>query len=189
MSGVELRALMGWVPSGVAVVTVGAGRRQIGLTVASLVALSLEPPLVGVAISRQAAMHELLREAGGFAVSILAAGQERLADHFARGVPPIAMWDGIVTEAGEFDAPLLAGALGWLECRLADELPVGTHSLYVGEVLRVQLGEEAPALTRARGDYLAWHRPPVAGPASESRVSGAAQRPILPTLPDSEEAL
>ena len=60
-------------------------------------------------------MHELLREAGGCALSLLAAGQEWLAQHFARGVPPIAMWHGIATE-GAAGAPLLVGALGWLEC-------------------------------------------------------------------------
>ena len=99
-------------------------------------------------------MHELLREAGGFAVSILSASQERLAQHFARGVPPIAMWHGIAVQAGASGAPLLQGALGWLECRLRDELAVGTHTLFVGEVLCVELGEDAPALQRSRGEYL-----------------------------------
>ena len=154
MFGEELRALMGRVPSGVAVLTVDANGQPLGLTVGSLVALSLQPPLVAIVVSRQAAMHELLREAGGFAVSILAASQESLAQHFARGVPPIAMWDGIAVQAGVSGAPLLQGALGWLECRLHDELAVGTHTLFVGEVLRVELGEDAPALQRSRGEYL-----------------------------------
>ena len=95
MFGEELRALMGRVPSSVAVLTVDPNGQPLGLTVGSLVALALEPPLVAIVVSRQAAMHELLRESGGFAVSILAASQESLAQHFARGVPPIAMWDGI----------------------------------------------------------------------------------------------
>ena len=87
MSGEELRALMSRVPSSVAVVTVDANGQRLGLTVGSLVALSLEPPLVAVALSRQAAMHEPLREAGSFAISILATGQERLAQH--RRVAPL----------------------------------------------------------------------------------------------------
>ena len=80
MAGDELRTLLRDVPSAVAVVTVEAGGKAAGLTVDSLVSLSLEPPLVGVAISRHAAMHELLRRSGGFAVSVLAAGQEWLAE-------------------------------------------------------------------------------------------------------------
>ena len=99
VAGDELRALMRRVPAGVAVVTVDLDGQRAGLTVASLVSLSLEPPLVGVAIRRDAALHELLREVGTFAVSLLAAGPEHLAQHFARGVPPIALWEGIPLRA------------------------------------------------------------------------------------------
>lgn len=153
MASKQLRALMACVPSSVAVITVDADGQRLGLTVGSLVALSLEPPLVAIGVSRQSAMHELLREAGGFAVSILAAGQEWLAQHFARGVPPIAMWHEVPLKAVVSGPPLLAGALGWLECGLGDELPAGSHTLFVGEVLRVELGNAAPPLLRFRGEY------------------------------------
>jgi flavin reductase (DIM6/NTAB) family NADH-FMN oxidoreductase RutF len=149
----DLRGLLGRYPAGVCVVTVDAGRQKLGLTVASLVSLSLEPPLVGFAVSKEAAMHELLREAGGCAISLLAAGQEWLAQHFARGVPPIAMWHGIGTEEGATGAPLLVGALGWLECSLREEVAAGTHTFFSCEVRRVELGEDAPALVRVRGEY------------------------------------
>jgi flavin reductase (DIM6/NTAB) family NADH-FMN oxidoreductase RutF len=149
----KLRSLFGRVPAGVAVVTVDAGGHRLGLTIGSLVALSLEPPLVGFAVSRDAAFHELLREAGGCALSLLAAGQDWLAQHFARGVPPIAMWHGIATEAGASGAPLLVGALGWLECSLREEVTVGTHTFFVCEVQRVELGVDAPGLVRVRGTY------------------------------------
>jgi flavin reductase (DIM6/NTAB) family NADH-FMN oxidoreductase RutF len=64
----ELRELLGRYPSGVCVVTVDADGQKLGLTVSSLVSLSLEPPLLGFSVSREAAMHELLREAGGCAI-------------------------------------------------------------------------------------------------------------------------
>lgn len=149
----DLRALFGRFPSGVAVVTVDAGGQKLGLTVGSLVSLSLDPPLVGFAVSRQAALHELLREAGGCAVSLLADGQDWLAQHFALGVPPIAMWHGVATEPGAAGAPLLVGALGWLECALDREVAVGTHTFFVCAVERVELGVDAPPLVRVRGAY------------------------------------
>ena len=153
MASESLRDLLGRSPHGVAVVTVGVGEQRLGLTVGSLVGLSLEPPLVGFAVARNAAMHELLREAGGCAISLLAAGQEWLAQHFARGVPPIAMWHGIAAEEGARGAPLLAGALGWLECEVDEAVGVGDHTFFACSVLRVELGEDAPALVRVRGTY------------------------------------
>src|SRR6266511_5279704 len=55
---------MGRFPAGVAVVTVDLDGQRLGLTVASLVSLSLDPPLIGVAVRLDAALHELLHEAG-----------------------------------------------------------------------------------------------------------------------------
>src|ERR671937_1480096 len=130
---------MGRFPAGVAVVTVDAGGQRVGLTVASLVSLSLEPPLVGVAVRRDAALHELLREAGTFAVSMLAAGQETVAQHFARGVPPIALWEGVAVR-DEQGPPLLEGALGWLTGRVVDEVGAGEDTFFVGEVGSIEDG-------------------------------------------------
>jgi flavin reductase (DIM6/NTAB) family NADH-FMN oxidoreductase RutF len=71
-------------------------------------------------------------------------------------VPPIALWEAVdvVGERGA-GAPLLAGALGWLEAAVAGETPAGTHTLFVGSVTRVSLGPGVPGLVRARGDWLA----------------------------------
>ncbi len=140
------------VPTAVAVLTVAVEEERLGLTVSSFVALSLEPPLVGASISRQAAMHELLGRAEGFALSVLAEGQEAVAAHFARGVPPIAMWHGIETREGS-TAPLLAGAIGWLECSLRERIDAGDHTLYVGEVTSVEQGAPGRALVRVDQAY------------------------------------
>jgi flavin reductase (DIM6/NTAB) family NADH-FMN oxidoreductase RutF len=153
VTGDELKALMRAVPQPVSVVTVDAGGQKAGLTVVSLVSLSLEPPLVGVAVGRHAALHELLREAGAFAVSILASGQEAVAQHFARGVPPIILWQGIETRTGELGAPLLEGALGWVECRLASEHPTGDHTFFVGDVVSAARGPGREALVHLRQTY------------------------------------
>jgi flavin reductase (DIM6/NTAB) family NADH-FMN oxidoreductase RutF len=140
------------VPHGVAVLTVDVLGERLGLTLDSLVSLSLEPPLVGVSISRQAAMHELLRDAGAFALNLLAGDQAALAQHFARGVPPIALWQGIALREGE-GAPLLEGAIGWIGCLVAAEHPAGDHTFFVGEVESVEAGEPTPPLVHVDGRY------------------------------------
>jgi flavin reductase (DIM6/NTAB) family NADH-FMN oxidoreductase RutF len=140
-------------PSGVAVVTVDLEGERIGLTLGSLVSLSLDPPLVGISIGRDAALHELLRRSGRFALSLLAEGQEAVAQHFARGVPPIALWQGIEARAGSTGAPLLGGALGWIECRTSAEYAAGDHTFFVGEVLAVERGRVGAPLVYLEGRY------------------------------------
>jgi flavin reductase (DIM6/NTAB) family NADH-FMN oxidoreductase RutF len=150
----QLRAVMRRFPTGVAVVTVDLDGQRAGLTVASLVSLSLEPPLVGVAIRRDAALHELLREASDFAVSMLAAGQDRLAQHFARGVPPIALWDGIPLRDAP-GPPQLEGAVGWLMARTTAEHATGDHTFFVGEVESAEPGPVQSPLVFHGQSYLA----------------------------------
>jgi flavin reductase len=153
VTGDELRALFREVPSPVSVVTVDVAGQAAGLTVDSIVPLSIDPPLVGIALRRHAALHELLRQAGAFAISVLASGQEQLAQHFARGVPPIGLWTGIETSKGGLDAPLIEGALGWIECRLSSELLAGDHTFFVGEVTSVRRGPGQEALVHLRRAY------------------------------------
>jgi flavin reductase (DIM6/NTAB) family NADH-FMN oxidoreductase RutF len=146
----DLRALLSRFPAGVAVVTVETRAQLIGLTVGTLVGLSLQPPLVGFAVARAAALHELLREAGACAISLLAGGQDDVAEHFARGVPPIGMWDGIAIEPSA-GPPRLTGALGWLACNVDCEVAAGTHTFFVCGVEQVVPGADAPGLVRVRG--------------------------------------
>jgi flavin reductase (DIM6/NTAB) family NADH-FMN oxidoreductase RutF len=127
---------------------------RLGLTIGSLVSLSLDPPLVGVSVSMQAAMHELLRRADGFALSLLAGDQEAIAQHFARGVPPLAHWHGIATRPEAEGAPLLEDAIGWLECRTAAAHEAGDHTLFVGEVVAAERGRPSPPLVYVDHRYI-----------------------------------
>ncbi len=79
--GAEQRALFRRWPAGVSVVVADVDGRRAGLTVSSLVSLSLEPPLVGISIALEASLHELLRDAGEWAASMLSrrAGAPRAA--------------------------------------------------------------------------------------------------------------
>ena len=149
----DLRDVMRSFPSGICVVTIAFEQHRTGLTVGSLVSLSLEPPLVGFALGQQAQLHELLRGAGEFGVSLLAAEQEALAQHFARSVPPIALWTGVELREDTAGPPLLAGALGWLRCRVAAEHPAGDHTFFVGEVVWSEVGSRDPALVYVRQGY------------------------------------
>lgn len=149
----DLLTLLGRYPEGASVVTVDAEGRRFGLTIGSLVSLSLDPPLVAFTVPNDEPIHEVLSIAGGCAISILAGGQEWLAGHFATSARPIAMWHGLAAEPGAAGAPLFVGALGWLECTLVETADLGSETLFVFDVRESETGHEAPALMRQHGRY------------------------------------
>ena len=153
MTGGDLRSVMRLFPSGVCVVTADADGDRIGVTIGSLVSLSLEPPLVGIAVGKANALHEVLRAAGAFAVSLLRGDQADIAARFALGMPPALLWDGLDLRNGTTGAPLIAGALGWIECRLDAEHEVGDHTLFVGEVIAAEEGQRGTGLVYREHDY------------------------------------
>ena len=151
--GAEQRALFRRWPAGVSVVVAEVEGRRAGLTVSSLVSLSLEPRLVGISIALDASLHEVLREADEWAVSILGGDQAHLAQHFARSVPPIALWDGIPVR--EDDPRLLADAVGWLVVRAVDRYETGDHSFFVGELVSLEEGRAPESLVYIHRGYRA----------------------------------
>jgi flavin reductase (DIM6/NTAB) family NADH-FMN oxidoreductase RutF len=151
--GADQRSLFRRWPAGVSVVVAEVGERRHGLTVSSLASLSLDPPLVGISIALQASLHELLKDADEWAVSILAGNQEHLAQHFARSVPPIALWDGI--DVRDDDERLLVGAAGWLVARTVETLRTGDHTYFVGEVVSIEEGIAPDSLVYLHREYRA----------------------------------
>jgi flavin reductase (DIM6/NTAB) family NADH-FMN oxidoreductase RutF len=151
--GAEQRALFRRWPVGVSVVVAEVDGVRAGLTVSSLVSLSLDPPLAGISIALQASLHEVLRDAGEWGVSILGGDQDSLAQHFARGVPPIALWNGIDVRAD--DPRLLEGAVGWLTARTVDTFRTGDHTFFVGEILTLEPGRVSEALVYLGSRYRA----------------------------------
>jgi flavin reductase (DIM6/NTAB) family NADH-FMN oxidoreductase RutF len=153
MTGEELREVMRRFPAPVAVVTATVDDERFGLTVGSLVSLSLTPPLVGISIGKDSSSHEPIRRAGGWAASLLSGEQADVAQHFARsGIPPLALWVGANVHDGQ-RGPLVDGALGWLECRTVSEHDAGDHTIFVGEVESIELGAAGAGLVYRGGTF------------------------------------
>lgn len=151
-TGDDLRGLMRLWPHGVSILSVDVEGDRMGVTVSSLVSLSLEPPLIGVSIGKEASCYELLRSAGRFAVSLLGSEQEELARRFAAGYPPIVHWQGVPTREGQL-APLIEGALGWIEAETNKEADAGDHTFFIADVLSIEHGPSHHALVYRESNY------------------------------------
>ncbi|WP_424923279.1 flavin reductase family protein [Amycolatopsis arida] len=151
----SLREVMAQFATGVTVLTAG-GRDGHGMTANAFSSVSLDPPLVLCCVSRAARMHEAIMAAQSFAVSILGAEQQELARYFADWKRPRgrAQFDAVDWQRGpRTGAPLLTGALAWLECELVKVYAGGDHSIFLGEVLDCSRGTGPEALLFFGGDF------------------------------------
>ena len=135
MDPVALRRCLGRFATGVAIVSFDSPAGPRGLTVNSFTSVSLDPPLVLVCVDKAAKAHAGL-QGGSFAVNVLAAGQERLARHFAGRPDP-----DVPVEWAAGSPPRLAASLAWLDCAPWRAVEAGDHSIVIGRVTRFAAGE------------------------------------------------
>ena len=149
---------IGKLPSGVYILTARAADGAATAMLASWVQqASFAPPCVSVAMAKDRPAYDVIRRAGGFALSVLGKEDMGLMKRYARGVKPgedpfadVKIAD---TPGGQ---PYLAESLTWLECRLARALEFGAdHDLLIGEVVAGQVLKDGQPFTHVRGS--GWH--------------------------------
>ena len=130
------RKVMGHFVTGVTVVSALDDDRPFGITVNALSSVSLEPPLVMIALDRRRFLTPIVRAAGRYAVNILSEDQQALSDCFA-GAPVTPGRDdfcGAAWHPGAMGLPLLDGAIATLECTVVETFSAGDHDLFIGRV-------------------------------------------------------
>lgn len=150
-----LREVMSAFATGITVITAG-GQDAHGMTANAVTSVSLEPPMVLCCVSRAARMHPTIIAADSFAISILAAEQSEVSRYFAdwRRASGWAQFDEVDWTAGPMTgAPLINGALAWLECKLHRAIDGGDHSIFLGDVVASSRGRAQDALVFYGGGY------------------------------------
>ena len=128
--------------SGITVVTVANGTELHGMTATSFAAVSLVPPMVLVSLEKGSHTRSLVLSLKEFGVSILADHQEDVARAFSQaGHKP---FENTKYRLGSNGAPLLEGALAWLECSIHTTVDAGDHDVVIGEVLWCSEGDGWP---------------------------------------------
>jgi flavin reductase len=152
----EYRAAVGLFATGITVITAHAVGQEHGMTLNAFASVSLDPLLVLVCVERDAVMHKVLGEAGSFALSVLAEDQEPIARYFADSTRPsgAAQFAEVSYRIGRATrAPLLDGALAWIECEVEQNYDGGDHSIFLGRVLTVERGQVRDPLLYFGGAY------------------------------------
>lgn len=150
----RFRTACGQFMTGVTIVTtLDAAGSPAGLTANSFTSVSLHPPLVLVCLGRDSLTIEAFEAGNGFAIHVLAADQQPLAQRFS--TKGIERFEGVDWSPGWGGIPVVSGALAVFECVPVATHDGGDHVIQVGEV-RAMAFEEAdtPALGYFRGRYV-----------------------------------
>lgn len=128
---------MGMFASGVTIVTVGLPEGSPhGMTANAVMSVSLDPPLIAVAIDNRARTNELVGRERHFAINILSDDQTELATRFAtRKTPGDELFADVPHALSQLGDPLIAGAIGQFACEVVGEHVEGDHTVWIGRAL------------------------------------------------------
>jgi 3-hydroxy-9,10-secoandrosta-1,3,5(10)-triene-9,17-dione monooxygenase reductase component len=139
------REVFGRFATGVAVITSAGPGSVGGMTANALCSLSLDPLLALVCFANSARTLHTVREAGRFAVNLLAAGQRDVAGLFASKAPEAEKLERVPHQL-RAGMPVIDGALAWAVCDVRDLIAGGDHTIAIGEVIEMGLGDGRPLL-------------------------------------------
>jgi len=126
----EFKKAVGKFASGVTIVTVKTASGTHGMTASAFFSLSLDPPLIAIAVNNRSKLHTLLSQAQEFGITILASDQSYLADHFS-GQSEENVRVQFVETGG---VPFIRGALAHIRCKVAAKYEGGDHTIYTALV-------------------------------------------------------
>ena len=148
MSGFDsarFRTVLGHFPTGVTVITAAGPDGPVGFTIGSFVSVSLDPPLVGFFPQRSSTTWPPMEQAGGFCVNVLTAEQGELCWRFAKETDD--KFAGVAWQPAPVSgAPMLDGALAWIDCTIEQVSDAGDHVLVLGRVQDLGAAEGDPQL-------------------------------------------
>ncbi|MFW7344798.1 MAG: flavin reductase family protein [Pigmentiphaga sp.] len=146
----SFKAAMRRVPSAVAIVGAAHQGERRGLIATAVCSVSAEPPQLLVCVNKRVRAHDHIRLAGHFGVSYLSQDQGDIAQAFAApaGAPEDRFRTGDWT-SGSTGAPLLRQALAAFECRVAQAIDCGTHTIYIGEIVALAQKDDLSLLYKS----------------------------------------
>ena len=148
----RLRRRVLWtMPSGLFIVGSRAGERRNAMTCNWVTQLGFDPKLLGISVEKEAVTHELISKGGAFALCIVDREDRAIVRKFTKPVEvdlEARTLNGFPFHDGASGAPILDQAVAYADCQLHATVDVGSHSLFVGEVVDAafQKDEETPVL-------------------------------------------
>jgi flavin reductase len=152
VTSVEFRNGMRHLSGAVSIITTENEGAPAGMTATAVCSLTADPPKLLICINKEATSYNPIRKTRRFAVNVLSADDVGTAQRFATGDMRSRFQAGCWNQlpSGTF---ALATALVTFDCSLCDDIPVETHSIFVGRVEQVILRGRKTPLVYHNGEY------------------------------------
>jgi flavin reductase (DIM6/NTAB) family NADH-FMN oxidoreductase RutF len=135
----KLRRRVLWtMPSGLYIVGSRAGERRNGMTLDWAMQVSSDPKLLAISVEQAAFTHELITEGRVFSLNIIDREDRAIVRKFTKPVEvdlEAGTLNGLPFHDGRTGAPVLDQAVAVLEGEVRQALDLGTHTLFVGEIV------------------------------------------------------
>ena len=145
------------IPNALALVGSRAGDERNAMTTSWITQLSMEPVLIGVGVDKTAVTHRLIAEGGSFSVNLWSAADTRVFVKFSKPATyEDAALNGRAVSEAATGAPIFEEAIAWVDCELRQSVDVGTHTLFIGEVVAAAVNDDearAAAMSDTRMKY------------------------------------
>jgi len=139
---------------GLYVVSSKRGDKLNGQIANTVFQVTSEPPTIAVSINKQNLTHKFIEESRVFAVSILSKeAPMKFIGHFGfKSGREIDKFKNIDYKVGVSGAPIVTenkNTIGYLECKLINSLNVGTHTVFIGEIIDAEIINDGEPMTYA----------------------------------------
>lgn len=145
------------IPNALALVGSASGEEWNAMTTSWITQLSMEPVLVGIGVDNKAVTHRLISEGGSFTVNLWSAEDTRPFVKFSKPAERVGeTLNGRPVRLAGSGAPIFEEAIAWMDCEVRQSHDLGTHTLFIGEVVDVGLNDEeqrAAAISDTRMKY------------------------------------
>jgi flavin reductase (DIM6/NTAB) family NADH-FMN oxidoreductase RutF len=143
--------VLGRVPSGVYIHTIGTGARATGMLASWVMQAGFEPPMVTVAVKQGRYVAEWLAAGTPFALSVVAEDDKQLLGHFGRGFEPgEPAFEGVAVSRTNRGTPVLDAAVGHLECVATSHVDSSDHRVFLARVESGQLASDERPMVHIR---------------------------------------
>jgi flavin reductase (DIM6/NTAB) family NADH-FMN oxidoreductase RutF len=147
----ELHAILGRVPSGIFILTIGAGDAATGMLASWVMQAGFEPPMVSVAVRLDRYVAEWLTHGERFVLNLVGEGQNHLLKHFGKGFEPgEPAFEGLELSPTVAGVPALADALGCLECEPVKHVDSGDHRVFLARITGGSAGRDGAPMVHIR---------------------------------------